>query len=199
MHCLWIKNNSKKVILYFHGNTGNVRRAAYQADRFNANNYDVFIPDYRGYGKTKGVNTSNKQLLSDATKAYAFLKQHYAEKDILIIGYSLGSGMASYVAGNASPWHLILVAPFTSLVDIKDQFLWMFPDFLLKYKLSNKDHLKAVTCPVTLIHGTEDEVVHYNYSKELKAMYPKVNLITKKGVGHRRIIFGISGDLLSYK
>ncbi len=195
MHCLWLKNNSDKVILYFHGNTGNVRRAAYQADRFNANNVDVFIPDYRGYGKTKGSVRDNKQLLTDAAKAYVFLKQHYAEKDIIIVGYSLGSGMASYVASQANPKHLVLVAPFTSLVDIKDEYLWMFPDFLLKYKLSNKKHLREVNCPVTLVHGTDDRIVNYNYSEELKALYPQAHLVTKKGIGHRRVIFRINQEI----
>lgn len=197
MHCLWTKGTSNKVILYFHGNRGNLRRASYQANRFNTDGHSVFIPDYRSYGKTKGKLKNNKQLLSDAEKAYDFLKKHYSESNIMIVGYSLGSGMASHVARNAKPNHLVLVAPFTSLVDIKDTYLWMFPDFLLKYKLSNKDHLKEVSCPVTLIHGTADKVVQYKFSEELKRLYPQSRLITKEGTGHRRIIFGIAQEMAS--
>jgi len=196
MNCLWIKrSNSKKVILYFHGNTGNIPRAAHQAKRFSRDDIDVFIPDYRGFGKTEGKPINDRQLLTDADKAYKFLLSKYNEKDIIVLGYSLGTGMASYVCRNRNPGHLILVAPFTSLMDIKDTYLWMFPDFLLKYKLSNKRHLKEVSCQTTIIHGTEDEIISYAHSKEIHDTYPEVNFITKKGTGHRRIIFQISSDL----
>ena len=197
MHCLWVKNGSKKVILYFHGNTGNVRRANYQANRFNRGDNDIFIPDYRSYGKSKGQLTNGRQLLSDAERSYTFLKKHYSEDNIVIVGYSLGSGIASHVAKNQNPHHLVLVAPFTSLADIKNTYLWMFPDFLLKYKLSNKDHLKEVTCPVTLIHGTDDKVVQYKFSTELNKLYPHSRLVTKEGAGHRRVIFGIGQEIHS--
>jgi len=193
LHCLWQKRkNSKGVLLYFHGNKGNVSRGAYQTSRFNPKAYDVFIPDYRGYGKSDGHISSDIQLLTDANKVYSFLKEHYPENKIVIVGYSLGSGMASYVASKNNPHRLFLVAPFTSLMDIKNQYLWMIPNFVLKYKLSNKKYLKEVTAPVTIIHGTNDTVVDYVYSEELKNLYPDLELITLNGVGHRDVIFKLS-------
>jgi len=180
---------SKKVILYLHGNKGNIKRGIYQTRVMKNKGCDLMIIDYRGYGKTEGKPVNDRQMLDDANQAYKYLKQHYSEENIYVLGYSLGTGMESYIAAKNKPGHLILVAPFTSLTGIKDKYLWMFPDFLLKYKLDNKKHLKEVSCPVTILHGTEDEVVEYAFSEELKKTYPRIKLVTSMGQGHRGIIF----------
>jgi len=180
---------SEKVILYLHGNKGNIKRGIYQTRVMKNKGCDIMIIDYRSYGKTEGKPVNDRQMLRDANLAYQYLKKSYEEKNIYILGYSLGTGMASYIAAQNKPGHLILVAPFTSLTDIKDKFLWMFPDFLLKYKLDNSKHLSDVSCPVTILHGTDDEVVDYEFSQKLKETFPQVKLITSKGQGHRGIIF----------
>lgn len=180
---------SQKVIMYLHGNKGNIKRGVYQTRVMKNMGCDIFIIDYRGYGKTEGKPRNDKQMLHDADLAYQFLKQQYEEENIYVIGYSLGTGMASYIAKMNDPAHLFLVAPFTSLVDIKDKWLWMFPDFLLKYKLDNRKHLKDVKCGVTIVHGTDDNVVDYAFSEELSALYPHVELKTIRGEGHRGVIF----------
>ncbi len=180
---------SDKVILYFHGNKGNNRRGIYQSRVMRASACDIFLVDYRGYGKTEGKPINDAQMLSDANAAYKYLSRMYEEENIYVLGYSLGSGMASYVASQNSPSHLFLVAPFLSLSSMKDQWLWMFPDFLLKYKLDNQKHIKNVKCGITIVHGTEDKVVPYNQSKSLKSIYPHINLITLENQSHRGVIF----------
>lgn len=180
---------SNKVILYFHGNKGNVRRGIYQSRVMREKDCDIFVVDYRGYGKTEGQLVNDKQMLADADAAYQYLSKLYKEENIYVIGYSLGSGMASYVASKNQPSHLFLVAPFRSLTAMKDQWLWMFPDFLLKYRLDNHEHLKAVKCGVTIVHGTEDNVVPYSHSAYIKSSYPHVELITIDGESHRGVIF----------
>ena len=193
MNCLLIKakagTRSKGVFLYLHGNKGNIRGSVYQCRKLLNRGLDIFIIDYRGYGKTEGSPVNDRQVLEDANKAYAYLKQHYEEKNIYVIGYSLGTGMASYIASQNTPAQLILVAPFTSLTDIKNSFLWMFPDFLLKYKLDNERHLANTDVPVTIIHGTEDQVVDYGFSQKLKVRYPEIELVSVSGQSHRGIIF----------
>ena len=191
MNCLFIKSKtpSKGVVLYFHGNKGNIFRSIYQSRTVQNIGYDVFIPDYRGYGKTEGKIWSDKDLLPDADQAYKFLMTMYAEKDIYVMGYSLGSGMASYVASQHTPAHLFLIAPFTSLVDIKNQYAWFLPDFLMRIKLPVEDFMKNVTCPVSIVHGTDDTVVDYKYSEQLKSEFPNIKLITSEGQSHTRVIF----------
>ena len=106
MNCLLLRNNYDRrgVILFLHGNRGTADRALFQIRRMaGGNGYDFFIPDYRGYGKTEGKPLSGRQLQNDADRAYQYLLQHYDEENIVVAGYSLGTGMASYVAAKNNP------------------------------------------------------------------------------------------------
>ena len=180
----------RKAILYLHGNRGSIRFGVYQIRTMLDKGYDILVPDYRGYGKTEGEIESETQLLEDVEKAYKYLLESYLEDNIIVIGYSLGSGMASHLAAKFNPAHLLMVAPFSSLTDIKNQYLWFVPDFLLKFKLDTEKNLKQIKCPVSIVHGTEDRVVRFKLSEKLKEKYPKkVNLVPVVGQGHRRIIF----------
>ena len=194
MNALLIKQNDfqkpKGVILYLHGNRGSIRFGIYQIRTMQNLGYDILIPDYRSYGKTEGTIGSEGQLYSDVQKAYDHLKENYNEEQIIIVGYSLGTGMASYLASHNNPARLFLVAPFTSLTDIKNKYLWFLPDFLLKYKLPVKKFIHDISCPITIVHGTHDRVVDYSFSEELKSNFSdKIDLITVQREGHRRIIF----------
>lgn len=181
---------SKGAIIYYHGNRGSIRFGTHQIRTMKHLGLDILIPDYRSYGKTEGEIKSQKQLLNDASKAYAYLKQHYQEDKSYVVGYSLGTSMASYVASINQPAHLFLVAPFTSLTAIKNKYAWFIPGFLLKYKLPVIKFVKNVPCDISIIHGTNDKVVDYDFSTKIKDKYPdKTTLYTVEGQGHRRIIF----------
>lgn len=191
LNCLWLKeNNSKGVILYLHGNRGSLKRCLYQAQSMDGNQYDIFLPDYRGYGKSDGEIESEEQIHADNQKVYDFLKQHYREDQIVLAGYSLGSGMASYLASKNSPQQVFLIAPYYSMVDIKDRRAPIIPDFLLKYKLRSNEFLKDLKIPITLFHGTNDNVIPYDSSKKLLAINPNfIELVTLKNESHRGAIF----------
>jgi pimeloyl-ACP methyl ester carboxylesterase len=180
---------SKGVILYLHGNRGSNRRCLRQADGLRGNNYDILMPDYRGYGKSDGQIKSEKQLLNDVQKVYDYLSTRYDESKIVIVGYSLGTGMASYLAAQNNPSRLVLIAPYLSFYNLKDQWVRVIPDFLVKYPLNNQKYLKDVTCPITLFHGTSDEVIPYESSVTLAQLNPAAKLIPLDGTSHRGSIF----------
>jgi esterase/lipase len=192
LNCLWMKEaKSKGVVLYLHGNRGSNRRCLHQARNMSNNGYDIFMPDYRGYGKSDGKIYSEKQLLSDIQKVYDFLKEHYEENQIILSGYSLGSGMASWLAANNQPQQLVMIAPYESFYDLKKRYIPFFiPNFLVKYPLNSAANLTKVNCPVTLFHGTNDEVIPYDSSKNLAALNPSnIKLVTLKNERHRGAIF----------
>jgi pimeloyl-ACP methyl ester carboxylesterase len=181
--------NERGVILYLHGNRGSNQRCWHQAQSVAGNGYDIFMPDYRGFGKSDGDIVSEKQLFSDAQAAYDFLKKHYAESQIVIWGYSIGTGMASYLAANNHPQQLVLLAPYTSVTDLKNARAPFLPDFLLKYPLCSLDCLKNVDYPVTLLHGEYDEVIPFSCSERLQALNPKLFKLVKIPDGHRGVVF----------
>lgn len=191
LHALWIRETrSKGVILYLHGNRGSNRRCIRQTRGMQGHGYDIFMPDYRGYGKSDGAIYSEKQMHADIQKVYDYLKQHYRENQIIVLGYSLGTGMATHLTAHNDPQQLILVAPYISMVNLKNRWLPFIPNFIVKYQLKNKDWIAQIEQPITLFHGTEDQVIPFNSSERLQAIKPQsIQLISLSGESHRGALF----------
>lgn len=191
LNALHIKTPTPKgVILYLHGNKGSNRRCLRQATTLSGNDYDIFMPDYRGYGKSDGVIKSEKQLYADAQKVYDFLKTKYKESEIVIVGYSLGTGMASFLAAHNNPKQLILNSPFISICDLKNRKFPIVPDLLVKYHLNNEENLKKVNIPTAIFHGTNDELIPYDSSEKLQKLNASLfQLYPLTNAGHRHAIF----------
>ena len=178
------------VILYLHGNKGDNGRSRHQTKSFAGGNYDTFLVDYRGYGKSRGQIGGEENMTDDLQVVYDHLKTKYAEDKLIIVGYSLGTGPATYLAANNNPQAVVLVAPYTSLIDMKNQFFWMFPDFLLNYQLNNLANIQKANAPVTILHGTADRLIPVSMGEALAEANPKnTTLITLPGVSHRGAIF----------
>lgn len=191
IHTLLLRDeNARGALLYLHGNRGSNRRCLRQAGMFEGLGYDIYMPDYRGYGKTGGTIESEKQLFRDVQAVYDEIRKTHEESRIIIIGYSLGTGMASYLAAQNNPKHLVLLAPYESFIDLKDRKIPILPDFIVKYPLDNAKHLRDVRCPVTLVHGTEDSIIPFDSSVKLQKIRPDATrLVVLEGTSHRRTIF----------
>jgi uncharacterized protein len=182
---LFKAENSKGLIFYLHGNAGSLRSWGAEAETYTLLGFDVFMIDYRGYGKSGGKIESENRLFSDMQSAYDEIKKRYDEDRIIILGYSIGSGPAAYLASENSPEKLILQAPFYNLTDMMKRYFPIFPSFLLKYKMENDRHLKEAKMPVIIFHGDEDEVIYYGSSVKLSKHFKDGDrLITLKGQTH---------------
>ena len=184
---LFEADSTKGVIFYLHGNAGSLESWGTIATLYTGMNYDVFILDYRGFGKSEGNITGEEQLFEDNQIAYDKLKETYKEEDIIVLGYSIGTGLAAKLASENNPKLLILQAPFYSFAEMmRSQF--NFPTFILKYKLRTNVYLKQCKCPVVIFHGDSDEIVDYKWSVKLKEEFKnKTQLITLHGEGHNEI------------
>ncbi len=112
----------KGVVLYFHGNAGELSSWGRVVQKFVEMNYDVLVMDYRTYGKSTG-KLSQKALYNDAQLFYDYLLKRYTEDKIVVYGRSLGTTFATYVAAENHPQQLILEAPFYSLDEVaRDRF-----------------------------------------------------------------------------
>ena len=182
---LFKADSSKGLIFYLHGNAGSLSSWGYVAKTYTDFNYDVFILDYRGYGKSEGVINGQKQLYGDIQIAYEELRREYSEDNIIVLGYSIGTGLASKVASENKPKLLILQAPYYSLTDLMRHTYSIIPTFLLKYKFETNKHLKDCKMPVVIFHGDQDEVIYYGSSLKLKNEFKSNDtLITLRGQGH---------------
>lgn len=189
---LFKADSSKGLVIHYHGNAGSVNGWGNGASRYNSNDYDLFIMDYRGFGKSEGKIHSEAHLFSDAQLIYDEMKKRYSESDIIIEGYSIGSGIAAEIAKNNSPKHLILCAPYYSLKDLMRHKYPILPTFLLKYPLLTHERVPKIKCPITLFHGDADEVIPFNSSERLaKLLKPGDQFIPLSGANHN----GVQGHL----
>lgn len=185
---LFTAPNPKGMVFYLHGNAGALNTWGEVAKRYTDLHYDVFIIDYRGYGKSEGAIENSAQLLEDVQAVYSKVKRKYKEEDIVIIGYSLGSGPAAWLTSVNHPRMLILQAPYYSMTDMMKHYYPVIPTFLLKYKFDTNEYLKGCPTPIVIFHGDKDEVIYYHSSTKLKAVLKSTDtLITLSGQGHNGI------------
>ncbi len=180
----------KGVILYFHGNAGNLQRWGEVTEFFVDMNYDVLVMDYRTYGKSTGP-LSEIALYNDGQKCYNYLLQRYSEEDISLYGRSLGGSIASKIASTNQPKRLILESPFYSVADVAKNRFPIFPvKKLLRYELPSYKHIINVSCPITIYHGTDDYVVPFTSGEKLafESSKPTTLFVAVEGGGHNDLI-----------
>jgi len=164
---LFGQSDPKGIILYFHGNAGSLAGWGTVAYDLLPYGYEILITDYRGYGKSRG-KMSEASFFSDAQLWYDFCRSRFPEKQIIIYGRSLGSGMATHVAARNNPDRVILESPFYNMADLaKSHFPGFFHNQLLRYPFRNNQFILETKCPVFIIHGTADDVVPFESGKRL--------------------------------
>jgi alpha-beta hydrolase superfamily lysophospholipase len=158
----------KGVVLYFHGNKMNVTHYAEFAENFTKNGYEVWMPDYPGFGKTTG-ELSEKKLYDEALLAYKLAIVKFKADSIIIYGKSFGTGIASQLASIRDCRRLILETPYYSMPALFGSYAPIYPtSFLSKFKMPINEYVKEVTAPVTIFHGTDDEIIPYSVAEKLK-------------------------------
>ncbi|MFK7807487.1 MAG: alpha/beta hydrolase [Saprospiraceae bacterium] len=186
LHALHFKvPNPKGLILYFHGNTNGLEGWGYMAEPFIKLGYNVFMPDYRGFGKSKGKLGRNV-LHKDADQWYDHVSKLYDPKGIVFYGRSLGSGVACSLATRHIPRLLLLETPFYSILSLAEASRPFLPvRWLLKYPMRSDLNIQKVNCPVHLFHGTADAYVPYEQAVKLAEAYGDKSILhTYEGGTH---------------
>jgi len=156
------------VLLYFHGNKNNVEHYARFVTAFTQHGYEVWMPDYPGYGKSTGELTEEK-LYSIAYEVQKMATLRYGADRIIVYGKSLGTALAAYAASVQKNKLLILETPYYSIPSLFKSYAFMYPASMMsKYKLPTYSFLSEVQSPVTIFHGTGDWVVPYRSGSQLK-------------------------------
>ncbi len=189
LHGLLFKaQHSKGLLFYLHGNGGALDSWGGIAQTYTNLKYDIFILDYRGYGKSSGSIKSQSQFYDDVQLAYNHLKKRYTEDSITVIGYSIGTGAATKLASENHPKLLILQAPYYSLTDMVKHLYPFVPTFILKYKFETNKFIRNCKMPIVIFHGDQDNVIYYESSLKLKENLKSTDrLVTLYGQGHNGI------------
>lgn len=186
IHALHFRQPAPRgLVFYLHGNGGNLATWAVNADFYRDLGYDLFMLDYRGYGKSRGRIESEAQLHADVRAAWDRIAPQYAGRPIAIIGRSLGTALATRLARDVRPDLLVLVTPYTSALALARQHYPFVPGALVRYALRNDALIGEVTSPVLLLHGTEDSVTPLAHAQALRALTRSpTELLVIEGAGH---------------
>ncbi|MEP6713223.1 MAG: alpha/beta hydrolase [Ferruginibacter sp.] len=178
----------KGVVLYFHGNRGNITRYAKYAQNFTKKGYEVLMADYPGYGKTTG-KLSEDNLYKYAMEVYKLANSKINQDSIIIYGKSLGSGIAAWLASKKNCQRLILETPYYSIPDLFSHYAPIYPtSAMAHFKLPIFTYLQNVKAPVTIFHGNDDNVVPYKSGHKLTKMFkPGDEFITIDKGGHNNL------------
>ena len=158
--------NPKGVVLFCHGNKGNLTKWGDRVSYFLEYNYEVLVFDYRNYGKSTG-NYNEEAMYNDALFTYKHLKKDFKEENIVVYGFSLGGTFATRIASQNKPKELVLEAPFYNLKKALQCYSIIAPTFLLKYQFRTDNDIAKVTAPITVFHGNDDRTTSYKGSKKL--------------------------------
>ncbi len=177
----------KGLVFYLHGNSGTLKDWGSIASLYLNSNYDFFILDYRSFGKSTGVINKEKDMYNDIQVVYDSVQNQYGykEKDITVIGYSIGTGFAAKLAADNNPKKLVLKAPYYSIPNLINQSFKVVPHIIVKYKLPTFKYLKKVKAPVTIFHGDQDKTIPIKSSYKLEKLFkPTDSLIVMPDAGH---------------
>lgn len=168
--------NSKGLVFYLHGNAGTLETWGKIAGIYTSRGYDIFILDYRSFGKSEGQIENEEQLNKDVSLVYKTMDKKYPEHKIIIAGYSIGSGLATILAAENKPKALILQSPYYSFTELSAGKVPFFPNFMKKFTLETYEYLPKIKVPIYIFHGMKDQLISYQNSVRLHALL--------KGRGH---------------
>ncbi len=172
------------VVFFLHGNNGNLATWFTNSDFYRAANYDLFMLDYRGYGKSSGRIDSEAQLRADVLAAWQVVERQYVGKRRVIYGRSLGTALAAGLAAQVQPDLTILVSPYCSLAQVMQAHYPLLPTVLLRYRLETCADAAHLRSPLLLVHGEDDTVIPVWHSEQLLAVAPQARLLRLPGAAH---------------
>lgn len=179
----WSKVDKTKVlptIIYFGGN-GESAAITFNNHYINNSdeyfeNFNIFMIDYPSYGLSKGV-ASEESIFEMALISFDYISElaYVDSNNIIVVGFSLGSGVASYVAFNRDISKLVLLAPYNNFRETMNQFLPIFYGplkLLVKNNFSSDKYLENIDIPILIVYSKKDEIV---FSKRTDKLINEIN------------------------
>ena len=171
--CLFIQDkeneSTKNFLIAFHGNAEDIFTSKSMAVQLHHKlGMNVILVEYPGYSIYKGESDA-EVILQNTITIYDFIKETFnlEDKNIFVFGRSIGTSPAIYLASSRKPNALFVVSSFTSIRAVADNLVGPLK-YILKDRLSSKDYIKNVTCPILFIHGQSDPLIPFKETLLLK-------------------------------
>ncbi len=178
--------DAQGVVLFFHGNAGNISHRLDSIEVFHRLGLSVLIIDYRGYGQSEG-SPSEQGTYLDAEAAWKYLvkERQISPEQIVLFGRSLGGAVAVWLAQQHTSGMLILESTFTSVPDVAAKHYPFLPVRLLaRSQYNSLERLPHVECPILVIHSPDDEIILYEHGQQLFKVAQEPKYFLKLIGGH---------------
>jgi len=184
----WIVSEQpgSRTAIFFHGNRDSAAMNVPFGSALAALGVNVFLAEYRGYGGMPG-KPSEQGLYRDGMAALEAVRARGVEaRDVALVGRSLGSGVAVELAHRGLGRALVLISPYTSIVDVARRRRGGFlAPLLIRDRFDSRSKIGAVSIPTVVFHGTADPVVPFAHGQALAAAAPNGRLVPLEGQPHR--------------
>jgi uncharacterized protein len=172
-------------LLFFHGNSVDWQSTEVTTELARREGYGVLAAEYRGYGGNPG-SPSEEGLYRDGRAALAWLlDQGVPTGQIVLVGNSLGSGVATQLASEVPARALVLVSPFMSMTaTAANQYPYAPVDWLLADRFENIAKIGRAAMPVLVVHGSADELIPLDHARQLAAANRMARIVVLPGLGH---------------
>ena len=186
LHGWWIQGPGDRVLIWYHGNAGNIgdrlHNARWFVDRLGV---DVVLVDYRGYGRSRGTPDEEGVYLDGLAIYDAVAARSVRAEDIVLFGRSLGGAVAIETALLRPAGALVLEAVFRSVPALAREHYWFVPSAVIRTRMDNESKIRRVQAPTLLLHGDRDGIVPLAHGRrlfELAASPARLHVI--EGAGH---------------
>ena len=186
----WAVNPGRTdAVVYFGGNAEAVRGMSLRLVQWFPDRTHYALA-YRGYGASDGEPTE-AALLGDALALFDDVQARHGQGDVAVIGRSLGTGVAGYVASRRSIGALVLVTPFDSLAKVaQGHYPWLPVQLLATERYDTERHLAGYPGPVLVLRAGRDQVVPPIHADRLAAVLPRVEVVDLPDASHDSVLSG---------
>lgn len=174
-------------VVYFHGNGDQLAGAVSLGELFTAEGHGFYAVEYPGYGPFREGAPSEDAILAAAEASLVHLRDalHVPTARTVLIGQSLGSGVATEMARRGFGAKLVLLSPFLSIPDVAARhFPWLPVRALLRDRFDSASRAPSVAQPTLVLHGTADDLIPMSQGEALARRFPRGRFVAVRGAGH---------------
>ena len=168
-----------RTIVHFHGNAENAEANAFLAREMKKRGFATVLVEYRGYGRSKGTSPTEEGLYLDAAAVLDALGARGVKPaDIVLWGQSLGTGVAAEMAKRERGARLVLVAPFTSTVDMAARVIPFLPaSMVMVDRFDTLAKAPSIAAPSLVVHGDIDDVIPFEQGEKVSKALPHATFL----------------------